>query len=324
MASTSLGDWLPRHNTANGYVSKTPMAASAGDTGGYLVPPELSARILETVAEDAFFLRLATVQPMQSRELRMPYWDAVTAPAAGVSPFFGGAQLSWTAEGGAILETEPKLRMLELTAWTISGHVVASNQLIQDAGSVLENYLLNLFGRALAWHLQYAFLRGDGVGKPLGVLNAPAALTVTRAVANQFSLPDAAKMLGKLLPGSVRTAVWIMHPSVMTQLAQQSGWQPNQPYDAHGAPGVLAGLPVYISEALPKLGTKGDVILVDPRLYVIGRRAELDVAVSPEVYLTRLQTVYRITARMDGRPWLSGPVTLQDATSTASAYVVLE
>jgi HK97 family phage major capsid protein len=63
--------------------------------------------------------------------------------------------------------------MMELKANELSGYSVSSNILLQDAAFGLEKFLMVLVGRAVAWFEEYAFLQGNGVGKPLGVLNAP-------------------------------------------------------------------------------------------------------------------------------------------------------
>src|SRR5262245_45529624 len=72
----------------------------------------------------------------------------------------------------------------------------------------------------VGWFEEYAFLQGNGVGKPLGVLNAPAAISGTRNTANQVKVVDLATMLSKLLPSSQGRAIWAVHPYVLAQLVQ--------------------------------------------------------------------------------------------------------
>ena len=55
-----------------------------------------------------------------------------------------------------------------------------SNALLADNAVGLEALLTRLFGGAIAWFEDYAFLNGNGAGKPLGVTNAPAAIAVNR------------------------------------------------------------------------------------------------------------------------------------------------
>jgi hypothetical protein len=66
--------------------------------------------------------------------------------------------------------------MMELKPQELSGYTVSSNVLLQDSAYGLEKFLMVLFGKAGGWYEEYAFLQGNGTGKPLGVLNAPAAI----------------------------------------------------------------------------------------------------------------------------------------------------
>jgi HK97 family phage major capsid protein len=159
---------------------KASMGESSGVTGGYIVPPDFYQQLLAIAAEDNFFRQRAFVQPMASATLQFPYLDITTIQSAGVTPFFGGVQAYWTAEAQTRTETEPQFKMMELRAQELSGYSVSSNVLLQDAAFGLEKFLYTLFGKAVAWYEQYAFLQGNGVGKPLGVLNAPATLVQSR------------------------------------------------------------------------------------------------------------------------------------------------
>jgi HK97 family phage major capsid protein len=114
---------------------------------------------------------------MGSATLQFPYLDVTTVQSAGVTPFTGGVQMYWTSEAQTRTETEPKFKMMELKAQELSGYSVSSNILLQDAAFGLEKFLFTLFGQAIAWFEDYAFLQGNGVGKPMGILNAGATIT---------------------------------------------------------------------------------------------------------------------------------------------------
>ena len=49
-------------------------------------------------------------------QLQIPYLDVTTVQSAGVTPFFGGVQMYWTAEAQTRTETEPQFKQLELKA----------------------------------------------------------------------------------------------------------------------------------------------------------------------------------------------------------------
>jgi len=239
----------------------------------------------------------------------------------------------WTAEAQTRTETEPTFKQLELKANELSGYSVSSNILLQDAAIGLEKFLYSLFGRAIGWYEEYAFLQGDGVGKPLGVLKSSALLLVTRAGGantQTIALADVAGMFAKMLPSSQTKAIWVTSPSCVTKLltladaGNRALFLP-EPYGGfHQKPQwTLLGLPVFISEKVPALGSDGDLILIDPSLYVIGDRQSIEIAASEHVNFLKNQMTWRVVERIDGRPWMDQAVTLQDHTTTVSPFVGL-
>src|SRR5262249_44717493 len=185
--------------------------------------------------------------------------------------------------------TEPQFKQLELKAWELSGYSVSSNVLLQDNAVGLEKFLLTLFARSIAWFEEFAFLQGNGAGKPQGILGAAAALAHNRAGANQVQFADVAGMWAKLLPYSWNRAVWAFSPSVVPQLLQLKDGANRAIFisidqGAVKAPTwALLGRPAFPTEKLPALGTRGDLILIDPALYVIGDRMQVEAAASEHV-----------------------------------------
>ena len=310
-------------------VVKTAMNVTTGTTGGYLVPVELRDDLLRDLAEEALIWPKATVVPMKSGTLQLPLPTATAVQTSGVSPFFGGMALNWVSEGATRTEYEPTFRQVNLVAHELSGYSLVSNSLLADAGKPLDKFLRKLFARAVAWFEDLAFLTGNGVGKPLGVVNAPCTISVTRVASGAFTLADSAAMITKMLPSSWNRAIWIVHPTVLPQVVQHSSaysttWAANEEPVKDGF-GNLHGRPVYVSEKVSTLGTAGDVLLIDPELYVIGDRGDIEIDLSgdePTAFLKN-QSVWRIIARVDGQPWLGGAVTLQNASTTVSPFVML-
>jgi HK97 family phage major capsid protein len=338
----SFGDWLlacarndarylEKHYGSSfvAWQTKAALAESSGVTGGYTVPPELFEQLMTIVAETAFLRPRAFVIPMASASLQIPYLDITTAPSAGVSPFFGGLQMYWTAEAQTRQETEPQFKQMELKAWELSGYCVSSNVLLQDSIIGLEKFLMTLFARSIAWFEEYAFLQGNGAGKPQGMLTAGATLLKNRDYADQVDFNDVATMWSKLLPSSWSTAIWVFSPSVVPQLLQLKDGA-NRAIFISIDQGVtkspvwsLLGRPAFPSEKLPALGTKGDLMLIDPALYVIGDRQQIEIAASEHVNFLKNQMTWRVVERVDGQPWIEKPITLQDGTTQVSPFVAL-
>jgi HK97 family phage major capsid protein len=307
--------------------SKAALNTQTGTQGGYTVPEEFQAQLMQVASETAVVRPRATVVPMAGRSVYIPTLDQTTAPAAGDTAFFGGLKASWSEEAATLTETEPGFKQIELIAHELSGYSKISNTLLADNAIGLEKLLLNLFGRAIGWYEDYAFLRGSGVGKPLGVLNANALISVTRSGASAFALADAATMLSRLLPGwDPMHAVWAIHPTVMAKLFQMASTAGYVVYidNAREKPAmVLFGIPVVVTEKLPALNVLGDVLLMNLRHYVIGDRQQIEVAFSEHVAFLNNQGTWRFVSRVDGQPWMRSAITLSDATSTLSPFVGL-
>lgn len=337
--------WVTKEVGTDRIVRKVAMSVTTGTTGGYLLPLDYSDALLEAVVEESFIYPRATIIPMFSLELQAPRIDAETATTVnGVSSLFGGIRFRWGLEDAPV-QTEPTFRLTNFTAWDLLGDAVVSNQWLQDAGAIqatqqsprpeadpllkAEHYLIRLFGKAAAWTAEYAFLRGLGAGQemPLGILNAPATRLVTRAGAGAIVIADVAEMAARMLPLGWNTAVWAAHPLAMGQLTRIASYQANQPVnwkDRSLSPsGVLMSRPLFVTDKLPPLGQKGDLVFFDPSRYIIAQRMEVVVDVSPDALFQTNQTVYRIWLRLDGKPQFSSTITLPDASTVVSPYVVL-
>src|SRR5262249_16667821 len=177
---------------------------------------------------------------------------------------------------------------------------------------------------------EYAFLQGNGVGKPLGMLSTSGPVVqVTRATSGKISYADVATILSRILPSSLSRAIWVVHPYGLVDLVQlkdSSGrvvWFNVLAVAQDNIPGYRFGRPVYVSEKVPAYGNFGDLSLLDPGLYVIGDRMALEVAASEHVNFLKNQMTWRIIERVDGRPWIEKAITLADGVSTVSPFVTI-
>jgi HK97 family phage major capsid protein len=344
--------------TPHGEVRKTALAEGSGQTGGYVIPPQFQNELMTIAAEDGFIEQRAKVIPMNTRSVQWPMLDITTKQATGTTPYFGGILAQWQPEAVSINETEPQFKQSEWVAWDLVLYTVSSNQLLADNGIGLDALLTQLFGQAITWYKEFAYLQGTGTGStmPLGVLNAPATLLQKRAVANRFLMSDAAAMMSHLQIRSWDDACWIMHQSVLPQLIMmQDAAAANQtqlanvpagnrlswltPYgDGEKGPAAmklpnafLNGLPIFFTEKTVQLGTTGDVLLVDWSRYIIGMRLDLQIDVSPHFLFRNNQLAWRVIARCDGKPWLNNFITDQtgfqvspfislSTTATSTAY----
>jgi hypothetical protein len=337
--------WEPKGSA----IHKAALAEASGVTGGYLIPPDFRTELLAIQAEEAFVKPRAKVQPMNSRTVQWPTLDITTVQAAGASPYFAGIVAGWQPEAALINETEPAFRLSDWTAWDLVMYAVSSNQLLADNGIGLDALMTMLFGQAVVWYEEYAYLRGTGAGNsmPLGVLNSPCSILQTRTAANLFTLADAAAMFSHLQIRSWQNACWIMHQSVIPQLIQMaSGAVANtasttyipgnmlvwtNPWNSTGTNGPMAsalpmvflnGLPIFFTEKLPKLGTVGDVMLVDFAHYIIGQRLDTQIDISPHYLFRNNQLAWRVVFRSDGKFWLNNSITDAEGWSISPSIIL--
>lgn len=302
----------------------------AGATGGYLVPTEFLAELLKVPESAAIVRPRARKIPMRRRSLTVPMLDTTATPSAYWDlQYFGGVMAYWTEEGVAKTETEPAFKQGELVAHKLAGYTQASDELLADDGIGLQALLLELFRGAITMREDFAFLRGTGVGMPLGILNSAALVTQDRATASRISFNDLGRMIGKLLPSSYGNAVWVVDVTALPNLlmmvdgAGNAVWIPNALGGVQQMiPGTLMGRPLLVTEKLPTLGTTGDLILADWRYYLIGDRQATTIAASEHFAFTSDLTTWRFVHRVDGHPWMDAPLYI-DTTNTVSPFVAL-
>ena len=302
-----------------------------GSEGGYLVPPEFRNTLLEA-ADAASFLGALGARgpqriPMTARTLTFPALDQTITPATGSSAMTAGVTSYWTGEGANITPTEPTFANVTLNAHKLAAYTKASMELTADSATGIQVLLSRLFGMEIAKRREHAFLRGDGVGKPLGILSAPAALSVTRGTgAAVYETADITGMVSKLLPVSKGRAVWVCHPQTPPGLSTLDFGQGTVTFSTitGGQSGTLYGLPVYESEFMSAPGTAFDLALIDWTYYLHGDRQQLTIAASEHVNFISDEMTWKVTTRMDGQPWLKNNIKLSDgANTTVSPFVYL-
>jgi HK97 family phage major capsid protein len=217
---------------------------------------------------------------------------------------------------------------MSLVAKKLIGYTRASDELVADASISLNDFLSGPFGFAggVAWMEDYAFLRGNGVGQPLGVINAGATISVARQVQQSVTYEDLTQMQENHM--GEENAVWVASISLKHILMNMTYPTANpslvwQPSAREGMPGTLFGRPIFWTEKVPSRGNAGDIGLYDFSQYLLGDRQATTITTSSDEMFRYDQTSWRVVHRVDGKPWLNAPLTLADSTSTVSPFVIL-
>ncbi len=304
-----------------------------GATYGYLVKPEFYGSLFEIAIEDSCFEPYTFSVPIgNSLELHWPALDQYLTAASGQSAAYAGVSVLRKGETDTRPKTDAKLRNITYKVTDLTGFTQLSRDLIADNYIAADAMIQRLFARAIVWKKDYEFLRGDGVGKPLGVLNSPALLTQTRDTASHVKFEDLIGMISIMHGSSYKKSMWLAHQSTYTDLyaisthagANTYAFQPNSavtqameaaliaqtkstmPDMKFQAAGTLLGRPIFFTEKLPALGTTGCLLLVDPSQYGVATRMGLEVGISEHFLFDTDQIAFRFKIRNDGQPlWLS-------------------
>ena len=303
------------------------LAESAGDTGGYLVPEQFSNEILSVQLESAVIRNAgARVIPIARNIIHVPA-KSIYNNASG--SLYGGVTAYWGKENAVITESQPSFDRITLEVKKLTGYVEDSNELDADAITSMGSLLAGMFSEVLNFEEDYAFINGNGVNKPLGVLSSPCLVTVSRTTASQIGTVDVINMISRFRGSLDRAVILVSQTSLPSIYKMSDGagnyiWHPGTSGNVTGkALGTIYGIPFVVTEKCPALGTTGDILLGDFGHYLIGERQEINVAYSEHFKFQSDQMAYRVTKRVDGQPWLKSAITPRLGGLTLSPFVAL-
>ena len=300
--------------------------------GGYLVPEEFSARILEKSLEDSIVRPRAFIQPMASNRIVIPA-DVDTNHQTN---YFGGITIYRPGESGQKTATDPTFARIALTLHKVTGLCHISDELLEDSAIAVEANVTRKFSQAIAFVQDNDFLNGTGNNQPVGVLNAvnPALITITAETgqgASTIVAENIIKMWARMYSAGKSRAVWVANDDTFPQLATMALavgtggvplWMP-----AGGISGLpyqtLMGKPLLFTEKAQTVGTAGDIALIDFSQYIIGEKGGLQVATSMHFKFDYDQQSFRFVLRYDGQPTWTSALTPLKSSTTLSPFIVL-
>jgi HK97 family phage major capsid protein len=269
------------------------MTLSPGESGGYLVPEGFEQTLVKALADVNILRQLASVVTYDARTRVAVETDA------GVS--------AWVGEGAAIPESDPVFGQITFDAYKMARTVKVSLEELEDSFLNLEAYLAELFGRSHGILEEQAFIAGDGVGKPTGILAntggaavgvtaaSPTAITFDELIDLYYSVPAAYRVNGAFL----------LSDTLMKNVRKLKGtdgqyiWSPAV---AVGQPDTIFGKPVYASAAMPSVAAGAKVAAFgDFKQYRIADRSGRSVQRLNELYAGTGHVGFNCIQRVDGK-----------------------
>ena len=239
-----------RSGEAPGLKELQQKALSVGNDpdGGYLVPTELSNRIITKVFETSPIRQIATVVTVSGSEVEF----LLDADEAGAN---------WTDETSPRPETKtPQLGKKRIVVHNLAANPLATEQLLEDSALNVETWLTDKLSKRFARAEATAFVLGSGVGQPMGILTYAtstqgSAVQRIKSGAVTGLTTDALLELVYSLKAAYRSnASWLMPRSVQLKIRQLKDDRGNylwQPGIAAGQPDRLLSFPVYDAEDMP-------------------------------------------------------------------------
>lgn len=135
------------------------LSVDSDPDGGYLVRPEISNDIQKKIFESSPIRQLASTITIGTDVFEEPAdWDE--------------AEASWVGEQQSRLETgTPQLKMLRINVHEMQAMPKASQKLLDDASVNMEAWLADHVEGKFARKEATAFVSGNGVGQPRGILS---------------------------------------------------------------------------------------------------------------------------------------------------------
>lgn len=317
---------------------KAPLGIGETDPsgGGFAVQIDFAATILTRAYDMGEILQRMFKLPISANAngIKIPGIDE-TSRATGSR--WGGVQMYWLGEGDPATAQRPKFRLIELDLKKLMGVWYVTDELLQDS-TALSSIANQAFAEETVFMLEDASVHGDGVGKPMGILNAPCKVSVPKdngQASKTITWNNVLNMWSRMWIRSRKNAVWFINQDVEPQLYQMASvvgtggqpvFLPAGPIgsQASGAPyATLLGRPVIPTEYNESLGTEGDIILADYSQYVMADKNAMQQATSIHVQFLTDQTAFRLTYRCDGQPIWHAALTPFKGSNTRSPFVTL-
>jgi HK97 family phage major capsid protein len=300
-----------------------------GSDGGFLVPPEFSRTIMTKVEAEDGLLTRATPLKTGSNSMVIPKDE--TTPWQNS----GGVQVFWEGEGRTIPQSKGVFETDNMRLTKLTALIPVSDELLEDAPG-MESWLNAKAPTKMASKINTAFVRGNGVGMPLGILSSKSLITVAEEDsqdADTVLFANISKMWNRIYAPWRRNAIWLINQDIEPQLDSMAfdpasetkipvylpaGGLSASPYAS------LKGRPVVPMEACSTLGDVGDIILVDMAQYWALTKANgIKADSSIHLYFDQSLTTFRFIFRLNGQPAWSDVIQPENGTTTRSWAVAL-
>lgn len=268
-------------------------ALSEGDaaSGGYLVPTEFRAQLVEDIKDLPVMRNLVTVIPMATDSLELP-------------TLASDVKTSWGSENTAISTTTARFGTLTFAPYRLNTMMYTSRELVADSAIAIVPLITRLFTQAIGRAEDTAIIAGTGSGQPTGIFKSGN----TYGGFSNLSGTDAdlatkiKKLPFKLGTAYRRNARWVMNSAAIAHIASLKDSQGNFLYKEGiegQTPAKLAGYPVVEQNDM----AAETLLFGDLSYYYLADREQVSVETTTEGAGTfeKHQVAIKVVERIDGK-----------------------
>lgn len=299
-----------------------------GADGGFAVPPDFQATIIKKILGEDSLLSRTDQMTSSSNSMTVPIdetapWDAT-----------GGIQAYWESEAGQKTQSKPALGEVSVKLNKCIVLVPLTDELLEDAPA-MATYVNSRAPEKINFKVNAAIINGTGVGQPLGILQSEGTVIVP-GEAGQTSgtvvFNNVINMYSRLYAPAQSRAIWLANQDVLPQLMKMQFGTTGTAVPAYLPPGglsgspyaTLMGRPIISSEAMPALGSQGDLILADMSQYLsITKGGGIKSDVSIHVFFDYDVTAFRFVLRVGGQPWWNRAVARPNGQPSRGFFTAL-
>ena len=267
----------------------------ASDTqAGYLAPAEVSAEFIRELIEISPIRQVASVRSSAAPEVKYPKRTGIT-------------NAKWEGEIEEAEESTVTFGQTAIVSRRLTTFVDISNSLLMGSDGAAETEVRLAFAEDFAQKESRAFVLGDGIKEPEGILTSAAIPYVANGHATNLSA-DALIGLMYALPSVYRNrGVWVLNGASLATIRKLKDGQGNflwQPSFQAGQPETILGRPVAEAIDMPDIASNAFPIAFGDlgTGYRIVDRMQLGTLTDPYTQATRAIT------RIHGTRWVGGGV----------------
>lgn len=279
------------------------------DGGAFVAPVQFTGRLIETLFDNVFMRRLASVDVVNGAQSL----GIVTIDSDPDDPV-------WTSEiGTGSDDTGMKTGSRNFTPHPLAKRIKVSNTLLRRSTMPVEQIVQRRLAYKFAVVEETAFLTGNGVGQPLGIFTDHADGLDSDREESSGNTTTAIKADGLMsafyaLKAQYRPrAQWVMHRTAIADIRKLKDGEGQYLWRAGlemGQPDTLLGRPVNESEYAPDKSTGWTTgtrfaVLGDFSYYSIVDALTMTVQRLNELYAESNQTGYIGRKETDGQPTLA-------------------